>query len=119
MLFRSPAVRHADRRTGVRRPGRGGRDDGHPACDRLHVRRLHPRLGGRDCEPDRQDAVHEQRPAEDADPAAGLHWHRAQRGDAPLGELLPDVREHSGPAGGGTIDPLRRQGALQARPALR
>ena len=43
----------------------------------------------RDPQPDRQDPVHEQRPAQDADPAARLHRHRPLGGHAPLGQLLP------------------------------
>ena len=49
----------------------------------------------RDHQPDRQDAVHEQRPAEDADRAARLHRHRPLGGDAPLRQLLPDATRTS------------------------
>ena len=65
---------------------------------------------GRDHQPDRQDAVHEQRPAEDADPAARLHRHRPFGGHAPFGQLLPDVRPLPGPARRRPVDALRRQG---------
>ena len=70
----------------------------------------------RDRQPDRQDAVHEQRPAEDADPAARLHRHRPLGGDAPLGQLLPDVRPLPRPARGRAVDAVRRQGAAAPAP---
>ena len=78
------ALRHADLRARLRRPGLRGGDDRHAAGHRFHVRRLRPRRRRRDHQPDRQDAVHEQRPAEDADPAARLHRHRPLGGDASL-----------------------------------
>ena len=94
------AVRHADLRARLRRPGLRRGDDRHAAGDRLHVRRLRPRRRRRDRQPDRQDAVHEQRPAEDADPAARLHRHRPLGRDAPLGQLLSAVRPLPRPARG-------------------
>ena len=57
------AVRHADQRARLRRPRLRRGHDRHAAGDRLHVRRLRPRRRRRDRQPDRQDAVHEQRPA--------------------------------------------------------
>ena len=70
----------------------------------------------RDRQPDRQDAVHEQRPAEDAGPAARLHRHRPLGGDAPLRQLLPDVRPLPRPARRRPVDALRRQGAAARTP---
>ena len=73
----------------------------------------------RDPQPDRQGAVHEQRPADDAGPAARLHRHRPLGRDAPLGQLLPDVRPLPRPARGRPLDALRRQGPARAGPELR
>ena len=56
---------------------------------------------------------------EDAGPAAGLRRHRPLGGDAPLGQLLCDVRPLPRPARGPALDALRRQGPAQAGPALR
>ena len=62
-----------------------------PVVDFMFAR-LRARCVRRDRQPDRQDAVHVVRPAEDADGAARLHRHRRLGGDAPLGQLLPDLR---------------------------
>ena len=70
----------------------------------------------RDRQPDRQDAVHEQRPAEDAGRAARLHRHRQLGGHAPLGQLLPDVRPLPRPPRRGALHAGRRQGPAQDRP---
>ena len=70
----------------------------------------------RDPQPDRQDAVHEQRPAQDADPAARLHRHRPLGGHAPLGQLLSDVRPLPRPARRRALDALRRQGPAARTP---
>ena len=99
--------------------GCGAAMTGTRPVDRFHVRRLRPRRRRRDRQPDRQDAVHEQRPAQDADPAARLHRHRPLGGHAPLRQLLPDVRPLPRPARRRALDALRRQGAAAPRPALR
>ena len=53
---------------------------------------------------------------EDADPAARLHRHRPLGGDAPLGQLLPDVRPLPRPARRRPVDALRRQGPAARGP---
>ncbi len=55
-----------------------------------------------------------QRPDRDARPVARLRRHRPFGGDAPLGQLLCDVRPLPGPARGPPLDALRRQGPAQA-----
>ena len=54
---------------------------------------------------------------DDAGPAARLHRHRPLGGDAPLGQLLPDVRPLPGPARGRPLDALRRQGPAARGPS--
>ena len=100
------AARHADQRARLRRPLHRRGHDRHPAGRRLHVLRLRPRRPRRDDQPDGEDPVHEQRPAEDADRAPRLHRRRALRGHAPLRQLLPDLHPHPG---------LPRRGADHAR----
>ena len=68
--------------------GCGAAMTGTRPVDRLHVRRFRPRFRRRDHQSDRQDPVHEQRPAQDADPAPRLHRHRPFGGHASLGQLL-------------------------------
>ncbi len=75
--------------------------------------------GRRDPQPDRQDAVHVERPAPDAGPAARLHRHRPLGGDAPFGQLLSAVCSLPRPARGRALDAGRRQGTAAAGPALR
>ena len=47
-------------------------------------------------QPDVEDPVHDQRPAQDADRAARLHRRGALGGHPPLRQLLPDLHQHPG-----------------------
>ena len=109
-------VRHAHLRTRLRRPRRRGGHDRNPTRHRFHVRRLRPRCRRRDHQSDRQDAVHERWPHQDADPAARLHRHRPFRGNASLRQLLSDVRPLSRPARRRPLDAVRRQGTACTTP---
>ena len=89
------------------------RHDGYSSRHRFHVCRFSSRFRGRDNQSNREDAVHEQRAAQDAHLTERLHRNRPFGGHASLWQLLSDVRPLPGPARRGTVNPLRCQGIVE------
>ena len=112
-------ARHPDMRARLRRFVCWRGHDRYAAGCGFHVLGLHPRCVRRTSQPDRQDAVHEQRPPEDAHRLARLHWRRRRGRHPSLGQLLSDLYASARLQGRGAVQPVRRQGSAQDGPARR